>query len=282
MKERLRIPSGAEGIAFSVQSPMMPRASHRHEELEVNLVISGRAAYLFGNERVALAAGSMIWLFPEQEHVLIDCSSGFVMWVLVFKQEFVGAHARTPVRERLRMEDPGEILCRQLPPRTVDVLDAVYQDVASGLAGSDFGFSNAALAHALVASWQAFQFSRENITLTDVHPAVAKAVHLISAADEPVPLPELARRAGLSSSRLSRLFKKQTGTSLTAFRQRKCLERFLGIYRSGGKYSLTEAALLAGFGSYPQFHRVFRRCLGQSPAVYARSAKAAGPYLSLK
>lgn len=50
------------------------------------------------------------------------------------------------------------------------------------------------------------------------------------------------------------------------------------IYRFGTRYSLTEAALLSGFGSCPQFHRVFCRYLRQSPAVYARSVRNAGPF----
>jgi len=88
-------------------------------------------------------------------------------------------------------------------------------------------------------------------------------------------LTKLARQAGLSAPRLSRLFKEQTHVSLTAFRQRQCLERFLRIYRAGARYSLTEAALLAGFGSYVQFHRVFRRQMGKSPAEYGRALKNA-------
>ena len=100
---------------------------------------------------------------------------------------------------------------------------------------------------------------------------MAKAARLISNADASLPLNELAREAGLSAARLSRLFKRQTGINLTVFRQRKCLERFLRLYRTGARYSLIEAALLAGFGSYPQFHRVFRRVMGMNPAKYKKS-----------
>ena len=104
---------------------------------------------------------------------------------------------------------------------------------------------NAALDYALVASWQAYQFSSESIPRTDVHPAVAKAARLMTRADSSIGLNALAMEAGLSPARLSRLFKQQTGISLTAFRQRKCLERFLRLYRTGARYTLIEAALLS-------------------------------------
>lgn len=275
MKEKLQFRAGTEGFALTVGQPLHPRKPHYHDELEVNLVLTGRASYLFGTRRVPLSASSMIWLFPRQEHVLIDCSSDFSMWVLVFTPDLVERRAGKGERQILRSRDPGDILYRQIEPGRADLLNQVYAS-ASG-EDRDVEFVNAALDYALVASWEAYQFAAEPLPPTDVHPAVAKAARLLAEADEPMTLDKLARKAGLSSARLSRLFKRQTGTSLTAFRQRKCLERFLRIYRTGARYTLIEAALLAGFGSYPQFHRVFCRVMGMNPATYRRRVgKVAG------
>jgi len=266
MKEKLQIRPGAEGFAFLADRQLRPIAPHHHEELEVNLVLSGKASYLFGNRRVPLLASSMIWLFPKQEHVLIDWSHDFSMWVVVFKPGLVKRRAGSGDRRILRSGDPGDIFCRQIDSRHVDLLNHVYE----GAVGDDLEFLNAALDYALVASWQAYQFSNESIARTDVHPAVAKAARLLTNADSAIGLNALARDAGLSPARLSRLFKQQTGISLTAFRQRKCLERFLRLYRTGARYTLIEAALLAGFGSYPQFHRVFTQLMPMNPAAYRR------------
>jgi AraC-like DNA-binding protein len=272
MKEKLQIRAGAEGFALVVGQSLHPRRPHYHDELEVNLVLTGKASYLFGRRRVPLPTGSMIWLFPRQEHVLIDCSHDFSMWVVVFKPALVERRTGRDERQVLRSRDPGEIFCRQVEGRRADLLNQVYES-ASG-EDRDLEFVNAALDYALVASWDAYQFASEPLPRTDVHPAVAKAARLIAEADAPLKLEKLARKAGLSAARLSRLFKRQTGTSLTAFRQRKCLERFLRLYRTGARYSLIEAALLAGFGSYPQFHRVFCRLMGMHPAAYRKRGKA--------
>jgi AraC-like DNA-binding protein len=266
MKVDLALPAAAEGFANLLSAPIIGIPSHRHEELEMNLVLSGKAAYLMGEERVPLVPGSMIWLFPRQEHVLIDCSHDFSIWVLVFKQGLVKRLSHESRRGVLRSQDPGSVLCRQIDPPTTDAFHAAYQRAACG--DGDRELANAALAYAFVASWQEFQSSPQSIPSTDVHPAIARAARLISDADSAVPLPELARQSGLSAARLSRLFKRQTGVSLTSFRQRKFLERFLRIYRTGARYTLIEAAFLAGFGSYPQFHRVFTRYMGRSPSSY--------------
>jgi len=49
-----------------------------------------------------------------------------------------------------------------------------------------------------------------------------------------------------------------------ACRNRLRLERFFAEVDQGGN-NLLEAALAAGFGSYSQFHRVFRELIGTTP-----------------
>jgi len=53
---------------------------------------------------------------------------------------------------------------------------------------------------------------------------------------------ELARRAGLSAPRLSRLFEEQLGVSPTAVHNRQRLERFLRLYGRGRRVTYAEAA----------------------------------------
>jgi AraC-like DNA-binding protein len=269
MKEKLQFRPGAEGFAFTISQLLHRHSPHHHDELEVNLVLRGRASYLFGNRRVPLPVGSMIWLFPRQEHVLIDWSPDFLMWVVVFKTGLVKRLAGKSDRRILGSADPGEIFCRQIETGQAELLNQVFE--GAGNDQLDLPFTNTALGYALVASWRAYQSSSESVSRSDVHPAVAKAARLVSEAETPTSLNQLARSAGLSPARLSRLFKRQTGISLTAFRQRKCLERFLRLYRTGARYTLIEAALLAGFGSYPQFHRVFCHGMGMNPAAYKKS-----------
>jgi AraC-like DNA-binding protein len=269
MKQKLQLPSGAEGMAWLTGQGLQRMASHHHDELELNLVLSGKAHYLFEHRRVSIAAGSLLWIFPRQEHVLFDWSHDFSMWVLVFKPKLVRSLSEPSHRRVLRSPDPGEIFSRQIDSRQVDLLHQVYRDAAQP--SDDPDLARTALGYALIRSWQTYQVSRESIPRTDVHPAVAKAARILSLTDDSISLDELAIKAGLSPARLSRLFKQQVGINITAFRQQECLKRFFGLYRKGARYSLIEAALLAGFGSYPQFHRVFQRIMGQNPASYRRS-----------
>jgi AraC-like DNA-binding protein len=56
------------------------------------------------------------------------------------------------------------------------------------------------------------------------------------------------------------------GVSLVDYRNRLRIDRFFEcIQRTGGNGNLLDAALEAGFGSYAQFHRVYRKFLGTTP-----------------
>lgn len=74
----------------------------------------------------------------------------------------------------------------------------------------------------------------------------------------------LAARLGLSSGHLARTFKREAGVSLVEYRQRVLLERFFAAL-DRGHTRLLDAATEAGFGSYAQFHRVYRKLMGAAP-----------------
>jgi AraC-like DNA-binding protein len=92
--------------------------------------------------------------------------------------------------------------------------------------------------------------------------------------DPTISADKLAARLVVSSARLARAFRAELGLSLVQYRNRLRLERFFGLVeRRGGKFS--EAAQTAGFGSYAQFHRIFRQHVGVTPRDYLTSGRPA-------
>ena len=80
---------------------------------------------------------------------------------------------------------------------------------------------------------------------------------------------EIAAELDISASRLARVFKAEMGMSLVEYRNRLRLDRF-AVLLDKGRTNLLEAALAAGFGSYAQFHRVFRALRHVTPREYLR------------
>lgn len=84
----------------------------------------------------------------------------------------------------------------------------------------------------------------------------------------------LAGQLGVSPGHLARSFKREMGISLVDYRNRLRIDRFFEtIQKTGANTNLLDAALEAGFGSYAQFHRVYRKFLGTTP----RDIFASGP-----
>jgi len=248
-------------------TPQM-RAPHRHAEVELNLVTAGRAAYLLGDRRYDLTRDTLVWLFPSQDHILLDESVDHAMWIGVFKPALLARVCITPSSAVLREPDPPGQWSRRLAPEQSARLEALFQELSE--ARQDTARYNAGLGYALLSAWAAYHEAAEPAAGPDVHPAVEQAARLLRDEAEPLTVEQIAARVGLSASRLSRLFHQQTGIALVDFRNRQRLQRFLRLYGHGRKVTVLDAALDAGFGSYPQFHRIFKQQMGCSPAEYRR------------
>jgi AraC-like DNA-binding protein len=259
MLDDLRVRPGVDGRVVRHRVGDVRPRPHRHVELEVNLVVRGTASYLLGERRYALTPGTLTWLFPGQDHVLVDESADHELWWAVFRPALV-ARVANPT---LQADDPIGRFSRRLEPARVGRLAGVFHEVRDA---EDDRLANAGLAFLLSLAWQAFLDSDDVVEGVDLHPAVETVARLLRADPETGDLPALARTAGLSPSHLSRVFKAQTGVSIGTFRNQQRLQRFLALYGAGRRTTAMVAALEAGFGSYAQFHRVFRTLTGRSPS----------------
>ncbi len=267
MRQLLHLPRQWDGNLWHYRNPGRTHALHRHAELEFNLVTHGFGLYLLANRKYRIHRGDLLWLFPAQEHVLVEQTLDFEMWIGVFKPRAVQRIATDADAKVLRQPDPAGEYCRRLPREGLTRLEELFSEIAGTKERP--GLFNAGLNYALLKAWQHFEQATD-VPVHDVHPAVERAARLIRDQTTVLGLSELARRAGLSPARLSRLFKQQTGVALVDFRNRQRIERFLQLYGTGQRLTMLNAALEAGFGSYPQFHRVFKRVLGCSPGKYRR------------
>lgn len=238
---------------------------HTHAELELNLVTRGRGYYLLGNRRYEIRRGDLLWLFPAQEHVLFEQTSDFRMWIAVFRRRAIARlSADSSARVLLKPSMAGET-CRCLARQDFERLDTLLGELAG--CGRDPLLMNPGLPYVLAMAWRSFQHAPQ-APASDLHPAVERAWRMMESGVGSEGLQDLARYSGLSAARLSRLFHQQMGITLVSFRNRQRVKRFLQIYGSGQRQTMLAAALEAGFGSYPQFHRVFTQVMGCSPRSY--------------
>ncbi|MDX2108721.1 MAG: helix-turn-helix transcriptional regulator [Verrucomicrobiota bacterium] len=244
----------------------IPSKSHTHRELEVNLTLTGSAVYLLNGRRIPMHPGTLLWLFPAQEHLLIERSAEFEMWVIVWKPALIKKLNLHSPNKTLLLNDPGHELGRLLKPDAALTIDQLCRELQQHSVSPDL--FNSGLSYLLLQCWQNYLAGSEAPRGNRVHPAVQRAAHYM--AKEPIHdrTDTLAAACGLSRTRLSRLFKEQMGVSLSEFRSQQRLHRFMAIITRNKKYTLLDAALDSGFGSYAQFHRTFVLHMGKPPSDY--------------
>ncbi|MEO5916167.1 MAG: helix-turn-helix domain-containing protein [Luteolibacter sp.] len=100
--------------------------------------------------------------------------------------------------------------------------------------------------------------------------AIAKARKYIHAnLDQPLPLGQVARQAGLSESHFCRLFKDSSGLTLTDYVNR-CRIEWAKRELLSPEARISEIAFLIGYQSLSQFNRSFARIVGVSPTLYRK------------
>jgi AraC-like DNA-binding protein len=271
MIEDLGLRAGSDGrVVRHSAGDLHPRA-HSHAELEVNLVVRGTASYLLRERRYELTAGTLTWLFPGQEHVLVDESADHVLWWAVFRPSLVARTVALSHASPLLQADPVGRYSRRVDPQRVRRLGALLHDLREAETVDDALFS-AGLSYLLLSAWRSFVDSEDVVGGVDVHPAVDRVARLLHAEPAAGDLADLARIVGLSPSHLSRLFKAQMGVSIGRFRNQQRLQRFLRRYGNGRRTTALDAAHEAGFGSYAQFYRVFRQETGRQPTALRTAA----------
>lgn len=272
LAEDLRLEPDRDGWTSLHQAWAIPPMGrhHRHDELEVNLVVRGWAEYLVAGRRVRLPPQGLGWLLPCQPHRLIDQSSDLRMWIGVFRPGLAAANDANdadvgPPRAWLT-EAPDETLVRVVSKPEARTLAGVFGqllDPAISARRHRFG-----LAWLLSECWRAYRTAAAAPGGEHLHPAVELAARWLfdhASEAEANDLDALAARCQVSRPWLSTLFQQQLGESLTDYRNKQRLQRFRELIAQPRPLSMTEASFAAGFGSYAQCYRTVRRYTGLSP-----------------
>ncbi len=236
-------------------------------ELALRLVVAGRMSIEVGHRPLQLRAATLCWTFPDQRPSLISRSKDLDGWLVHANRAVLALieqsqpppqfhawhHARETVVVRVTAKHQ-----RWLYDRLAELseLPAEAAQVSVGLA------------YVLLRAWE--------LTTAAPDPVQAGSTTVL-AASKMLKDPKgsgnwsttsLAQALGVSPGHLERRFRAETGTTITQFRLRAQIDRYLDLCDDDHLLSITDAAFQAGFGSYAQFYRVFQRLMGTSPSSH--------------
>lgn len=274
MRETGLLRPGVNGIVGFFHDRTGLAEFHSHPELEFNLATAGSAFYIVDSRRYLLTPGTLIWLFPAQEHLLVDVSSDFTMWIGVLSAEVASSVGRERGYEALARDHPGEVLVRRLRSPAADELSRLAALVHGARAGSTIARFNHGVAYLFLEAWEAFVHGADLDGASDLSPVVAGVLRQVAATGGCLRLGEAAEQFRVTPSWLSRTFHREAGVRFVDYCNRLKLMRFEELRAAHTAANLTALALDAGFGSYAQFYRVFRAAHGRGPAAHAHRAPA--------
>jgi AraC-like DNA-binding protein len=252
--------------------------THWHDELELNLVLWGRAQYQIGTSTVELGRGSLLRLAPGQQHTLLAVSDDLAMWVGSFRPSAI-RDAEQLAGTRFREHRVAGSVLPLLPARLLE-LSRLHARLSSYDDPRQLNSAARQLLARVLAAWREHHGMPETLEAPGVlssaplHAAVARARMLIRAPEGAPSLSILSRRCGLEAGRLSRVFKQQMGLSIVQFRNHFRVQHFIGQFGHGERRTMLDAALECGFGSYAQFHRAFHQVTGYAPSEHLRRVRA--------
>lgn len=265
----LNFPKSHDGFLWRHQGSPHLIAPHVHDELELNLVVRGRGLYIIEGERVEMRPFQLLWLMPKDAHLLLEADRDFEMWIGVFRCQRWRKLLQGSDYSPLLLKSSREVLSANLPYAEGEWLQQLCERLVPDR--EDSALFNSGVRYLMLKSWRLCQeFQQKQQANPErqramVHPAVFKALLLLEQEPGLHDRDAIAAQAGLSPSRLSVLFARETGQTLTEYRHRKCLQRFFHLRERNRYRTLLDLALDAGFGSYTQFYRVYRRETGERP-----------------
>lgn len=301
MLQDLKLDPVYDGFLFLAESARNPPSlrSHHHVELELNLVARGTITYLAEGRRFTFGPRSLLWLFPAQEHQLVDRTNDAQNYVAVFKPDLIvrSCHGEAYAGLKRKKAEGKTVLHTVLDPGTYGFLLRMMNHVMEGSldpdtlnreAGfgvkSDFRYRhgdpdglNAGLHHLLLLCWRLQRAGTTRHSSVSLHPSVSRAIGVLGDDAWSGTLGQLARKCGLGETHFSRLFASQVGVPFSRYRNSLRLARFWEYYWKPARPTIMEAVYASGFGSYAQFYKVFVDACGQGPRSFLNGRELPGP-----
>jgi AraC-like DNA-binding protein len=252
---------------------------HRHEEWELVHVRRGRVVAGIGQHVVPLGRGDLALVDGSRPHAFEVDHDGSAtapdLTVAVFATDFLGAALweRPEFVGARRLLDAAPLVLHDDAERCPDVRDALDAMSSSPARMRTTRLLDVLVALAASTGWRRLDAGAGT---HEVDPRMTAALaYLHESFREPLALPVLAQRVGLSPATLSRSFHRTYGRTLTDELHRVRVAEACRLLVTTDE-PVSRISGEVGFGTIAQFNRIFRRARGTTPTEFRREARRLG------
>ena len=275
---------------------------HRHDDVEINLVLDGQLHYLFGGQPLTIGEGEIAVFWAAQPHGLVDSRTGDMCWLHVPFSMFLAWGLPEAQTAPLLSAQPLITHAPDLARRIAHMAERWGEEVGGAEPGGGAGAATADGAGGADGSSRGDDESTE-IALLEIQAAMRRVLRASSRANpeapsdgggsvpaarlrqvstmaqyvrdhhrSPVTVADIAAAVHLAPSHAMTVFRRTAGVTLgdyvtmcrVAEAQRLLLTTSLKV---------TEIAEEAGFGSLSSFYEHVSAACGMTPREYRRQRR---------
>lgn len=250
---------------------------HHHDLYEILYIVSGEVLYSIDDKKYSLTAGDMVLISPSILHKLIKINKQPCQRiVLTFTENYAKSLStqNTNILLPFILADKKGIhkitLETHMKKRIEHNFDLMSELLFDQNYGSDLSY-NYRFIQTMLLIHSAFINAKENeLTSSNENIVVNKIIEFINKnLHKKILIKNIADSLALSISRISHIFKEQTGISIIKYINKKRLILSKELLRNGEP--LTDIFIKCGFQDYTNFFRCFKKEYGITPKTYLTS-----------
>lgn len=262
-----------------VSTECPPIYYHYHKGIEVLFVHQGKGSLTLNRKIYSLEAGCVVILHPFQLHrIQFDANHQcpYVRTVLTFDPSIVAPRLKSfPVLSRFLEQIWKEQMADQVfrdNCNSVYILGVLerFNDLVSGRDEKDEDYEAASM---LILNILDYLISLHNGGFSGIARPENHAEKIMNWVEEhytePFDLNELAKELHLSKHHISRLFRTETGGSITEYVIARRIRQACWLLKTESK-AIEQIGFLVGIPNFPYFCRIFKKITGLTPIQYRK------------
>lgn len=249
---------------------------HHHDFYEILYIEKGKVEYAIDDKKYILSEGDAVLITPSILHQLckvIEKPSRRI--ILKFGKNYIESFS-TPNSNLLKVFDlidngatPKLTFKDSFRKRVEQNLNIMNNMFLSTNYGEDLIYNEKFLQTMLLVNIEYLNLIEDNSQITNYeNTIVSNTINYISNnISKKISISDISKKLSLSPSRLSHIFKDETGTSILQFIIKKRLILAKELLRKG--INLNDISIQCGFQDYTSFFRSFKKEYGITPRNYS-------------